>query len=52
MPDDMKLLLTTAYEQYLQHLEERQCSTAHLETIGWRLGRYVKQHTDKYLYVW
>lgn len=49
MPDDMKLLLTTAYEQYLQHLEERQCSTAHLETIGWRLGRYVKQHTDKYL---
>lgn len=51
MPNDMKLhlLLATAYQQYLEHLQERQCSSAHLETIGWRLGRYVKQYPNKSL---
>lgn len=39
--------IKTVYVKYYQHLEERQCSSAHLKTVAWRLGRYVDQLADR-----
>lgn len=38
--------LKTAYDHYRNDLVERQCSNAHLETIHWRLGRFVDKYAE------